>query len=121
MDRTEQIADLQTLGAGAAAEKFAAELAAVLENIRDPNTEAEAKRKIVLEFVFVPTSDRERVAVGISARSAFAATKPTSDVMFVGSQQGEPVATVMHDADGQSQDPRQGVLPIDTQRGKAAP
>jgi len=111
MDRVEQVADLQTIGAGAVAEKFAAELAAVLKNIRDPNTEAEAKRKIVLEFVFVPTSDRERVAVGISARSAFAATKPTSDVMFVGRKDGETVGTVMHGPDG-PEDPRQGVLPI---------
>jgi hypothetical protein len=110
--RTEQIADLHTVGHGAAAEKFAAELKAVLENIRDPNTEAEAKRKIVLEFTFAPNADREMVAVGISARSVFAATKPTSEIMFVGRQNGETVGTVMHGPDGQAQDPRQGVLPL---------
>ena len=109
--RVEQLADLQTIGAGAAAEKFAAELRAVLENIRDPNTEAEAKRKIVMEWVFVPDADREVVGIGISARSVFAATKPTSEVMFIGRQQGETVATVMHGTHGPD-DPRQGVLPM---------
>src|SRR5258708_2342750 len=107
--RVEQLADLYTLGAGAAAEKFAAELAAVLENIRDPNTQADAKRKIVMEWIFMPDGDREAVQVAITARSAFAATKPTSEVMFVGRKDGQMVATVMH---GEQTDPRQGVFPI---------
>lgn len=96
--RTEQLANLQSLGAGAVDEKFQAELRAVLENIKDPNTEATAKRKIVLEFVFIPDKKREVVQALISARSVFAATQPTSEVMFVGRQAGEIVATVIHGA-----------------------
>lgn len=110
-ERIEQLADINTVGAGAAAEKFAAELKAVLENIRDPNTQADAKRKIVIEWVFEPDQDRELVKTSISARSVFAATKPTSEMMFIGRQAGETVATVMHGANG-PEDPRQGVLPI---------
>ena len=116
--RVEQIADLQTIGAGAAAEKFQAELRAVLENIRDPNTQAKAKRKIVLEYVFLPDEDREKVLVGISARSILPSTKPSGDVMFVGSKGGEAIATVMHGANG-PEDPRQGILDISTGTGKA--
>lgn len=109
--RVEQLADILTLGAGAAVEKFAEELKAVLKNIRDPNTQADAKRKIVMEWAFEPDGDREVVKVAITARSVFAATKPTSEVMFIGRQDGQTVGTVMHGADG-SEDPRQGVLQI---------
>lgn len=111
MDRVEQIADLQTIGAGAAAEKFSAALRDVLDNIRDPNTLAKAKRKIIIEYVFMPDEDREKVGVAISARSALPASKPSSDLMFIGRHNGETVATVMH-SDGKPEDPRQGVLDI---------
>lgn len=110
--RIEQLADLNTIGAGAAAEKFAAELRAVLENIRDPNTDPKARRKIVLEYVFHPEQDREAVLVAITARSVLGSTKPSSDVMYVGRHQGETVGTVMHGPDGEPVDPRQGVLSL---------
>lgn len=107
VQRIEQMADLSTIGGGAIAEKFAAELKAVLANIKDPNTESDAKRKITIEFVFKPDSDRERIFTAISAHSTLAATRPTGDVLYLGKQDGELVATVM-----QGQDPRQGVLEI---------
>lgn len=114
--RVEQLADINTIGAGAAGEKFKAELQAVLENIRDLNTQPDAKRKIVMEWVFEPDEDRERVLVAITARSVFAATKPSGEVMYVGSKGGETVATVLpRNEDGS--DARQGVLAIKT--GKA--
>jgi len=113
--REEKIANLQTLGAGAAAEKFDAELRAVLENIRDPNIQAKAKRKIVLEYVFLPDEDREKVLVGISARSILPSSKPSGDVMYVGSKGGEAIGTVMYGPNG-PEDPRQGVLDIKTRK-----
>jgi hypothetical protein len=113
--RVEQLADIHTLGAGAAAEKFAAELEAVLENIRDPNTQADANRKIIMEWIFKPGDNREVVAVAITARSVFAATKPTSEVMWVGSKAGQPVATVLHGGG----DPRQPVLALKPRDGAA--
>lgn len=109
-ERIEHLADLHTIGAGAVAEKFAAELKAVLENIQDPNTQADAKRKIILEFILEPSEDRERVAVAITARSVFAATKPTSELLWLGTQNGAPIATVLHGALGEN--PHQGVLPM---------
>jgi hypothetical protein len=110
--RTEEIADLSTLGAGATAEKFAAELRAVLENIRDPNTDPKAKRKISLEFVFHPAEDRETVMVSITTKSTLGKTKPAGDVMYVGKHEGELVGTVVHGPGGEVLDPRQGVLSL---------
>ena len=113
----EQVADLNTIGCGVAREKFAAELAAVLANINDPNTEPTAKRKVVLEFVFQPDDDREVVATLINSRSVLAATKPTSDVIWLGTRDGEMVATVVHP---EPIDPRQGVLPLTKEEGTHA-
>jgi hypothetical protein len=116
MERVEKLADLQTLGAGVAAEKFAAELGRVLENIRDPNTDPKATRKVALTFEFHPAEDREQVMVVIKGRSLLAATKPSAATMWVGSKDGQPVATVLLHAPGEDEDPRQGVLPLN--RGK---
>src|SRR5258708_36373960 len=66
--RVEQLADLYTLGAGAAAEKFAAELAAVLENIRHPNTQTDATRKSVMECICMPDGHREAGTVAVTTR-----------------------------------------------------
>lgn len=111
-ERVEQLADIATLGAGAAAEKFLTALKAVLENIRDVNTEPSAHRKIALTWEFVPEDDRERVKVLISAKAVLAGTKPVSEVMYVGRVAGETVGTVVHGVPA-TEDPRQGVLNID--------
>lgn len=115
-ERIEQLADLTTLGNGAALEKFGHELAKVVENIRDPNTDAKAKRKIILEIVFLPQEDREAVATLVAARCVLASTKPSSDLMFVGRREGKTIATVLHGA--RDKDPRQGILPIDRKAGE---
>lgn len=108
--RIEQLADLTTIGAGATAEKFQAELRGILDNIRDPNTDPRAKRKIVLEFVFLPAEDREMVMVSITTKSVLGKTKPAGDVMYVGRHEGRTVGTVVHGPGGEPVDPRQGVL-----------
>lgn len=113
-NREEQLADLHSIGAGAATELFAAELKRVLENIRDANTEAEGKRKITLTFLFKPNADREVVATLISASSTLATSKPVSETLWVGRKDGEVVGTVVHAVD---EDPRQGVLAMPTQGG----
>jgi len=110
-NREEQLADLHSIGAGAALELFGAELRRVLENIRDPATEAEGKRKITLEFVFKPNESREMVATLISAKSTLAATKPVSEVLWVGRKDGQVVGTVVHAAEPE-ENPNQGVLPM---------
>jgi len=119
VNRVEQLADISTLGAGAAAEKFATALKAVLENVRDPNTEAEARRKVVLTWEFVPEPDRERVKVMISARTALAGTKPVSEVLYIGKLDGQTVGTVVHGVPI-PEDPRQGVLSIESKTAGGA-
>jgi hypothetical protein len=111
-EREERLADLNTIGAGVALEKFAVELEAVLRNIRDPNTEAKAKRRIVIAFTFLPNADREVVQTEISAKSILAGTRATSDTLWLGIQSGHPVATVVRSGE----DPRQGTLKLETSK-----
>jgi hypothetical protein len=51
-------ADLVTICRGAAMELFQSALAQVNNNIKDPNTSAGKKRKIILSFEFAPSLDR---------------------------------------------------------------
>jgi hypothetical protein len=112
----ELLADLNTIGDGAAVEKFEHALQAVLRNIRDPNTTPKAKRKVVIEFVFVPTEDRERAAVLIDARTVLASNRPTMSDVFIGrSKDGAEVATVLH-RPSPGTDPRQGVIDFPAKR-----
>ena len=116
--RVEKLADLTTLGAGAAIEKFQSALRDVMDNIKDPNTQAKAKRKIVLEFLFLPQEDREMVMVGITAKSVLPSTKPTADTLFIGRRDGETVGTVLRGEDGDTTDHRQGILPLTRKAGE---
>jgi hypothetical protein len=65
---------LANIGGGAAVEKFAEELDRVIENILDPNTEAKAKRKIVLEVCIAPNHERGFGAITISSVAKLAPT-----------------------------------------------
>lgn len=67
---TKKIIDLSTFAEGAVSERFDAELQSVLENIQDPNTEAEKARKITLTVTIVPNEQRNLADVKVSAKSA---------------------------------------------------
>ena len=84
--------DLNTVGGGAALEKFDAELAKVITNIRDPNTDPKAKREIVLKFVFSPDVDRESAAVVIGSSCKLASDAPHGTKMFITNEAGQDVA-----------------------------
>lgn len=68
---------------GALEERFAGELSRVLDNIRDPNTPAIGKRKIVIEFVFDPEDSREVGEVECKVSSKPQGTKRLASRMFI--------------------------------------
>lgn len=90
--RKEQVS-LETLGFGAAAEMFQAELEKVVFNIQDPNTKPELKRNITLKLVIKPTKDRSMCAVEIHCDSKLAPALPFESTMFVGVEHGVAVAS----------------------------
>jgi hypothetical protein len=68
---------------GALEERFAGELARVLDNVRDPNVPALGKRKITVEFVLDPNEDREVGDIDVSVKSKGNAQKTLKARMFI--------------------------------------
>lgn len=93
---------IETIGGGALNELFAAELARVLTNIADPNTDGQTKRVISIAVTFKPTKDREVVDVELKCSSKLAGIVTVSTRVFMGKAQGKLIAV--------EQDPRQSTL-----------
>lgn len=100
MERHERV-NLETLGHGAATELFEAELNAVIANILDPNTKADAVRTITLKLKVKPDKKaRTMCSAEISCESKLAASMPFETTMFVGMEHGEAVATEYNPSQG---------------------
>jgi hypothetical protein len=72
-----------TVADGALVELFDEAWRQVLENIGDPNTEAEAVRRISLEISVVPSEDRSLAAVSVRPKVKLAATQGHSSAVFL--------------------------------------
>jgi hypothetical protein len=75
---------LATIARGSAMERFEDALAEVVENITDPNTDAEEKRKITLDIVFDPSPERMVVGVQVLCKTKLAPPSSTTSVVYVG-------------------------------------
>lgn len=102
---------LDTIGGGALSELFGAELARILANIADPNTDATAKRSISITVSVKPKGDREVADVELKCSSKLAGITTVSTQLFMGRHQGKLIAV--------ENDPRQSNL-FDPARPKAA-
>ncbi len=81
---------LDSIGGGALAELFAAELAKVLANIADPNTDERATRSISLTVSFKPR-ERDAADISLSCNSKLAGTVAFRSQVFMGRQNGKLV------------------------------
>lgn len=70
--------DLNDLAGGALRERFNMEWEKVLQNIKDPNTIAKAKRKVILTLTLEPDEEREIAIVDIEAKATIAPPKGVS-------------------------------------------
>jgi ectoine hydroxylase-related dioxygenase (phytanoyl-CoA dioxygenase family) len=83
---------LMALANGAVIERIEDETRAVLENILDPNTDAEAVRKITATFSFKPDEKRRSVTVEVAISSKTAAATKVKTMIFIGhGHDGEPI------------------------------
>ncbi|MBU1699067.1 MAG: hypothetical protein KJ970_13320 [Candidatus Eisenbacteria bacterium] len=89
---------LVSLAAGAAGELFDYELANVLANIDDPNTKADAVRKITLEISIKPSKDREMAEILISCRPKLPVYQPATATIFMGRKAGKMLAFMRNPA-----------------------
>lgn len=68
---------------GGVPEVFARELAEVLANIADPNTEPDKTRGLTLKFTFKPLDDRSGAIVSFSCRPVLQPVKVASSPVFL--------------------------------------
>jgi hypothetical protein len=68
----------------------------VLGNIMDENTDPEAKRRIKIEVVFKPSSDRASAQVAIHVGTKTVATQPIPATVVFGEVRGRLVAKDQH-------------------------
>jgi hypothetical protein len=78
-----KIKDLDKLMDGAVTELFRHEFIKLLDNICDPNTRAEAVRKITLCISVKPNSERSGAAFNVAVKSSPAPLTPLSQTVFI--------------------------------------
>lgn len=77
------ISNLDQIAGGALAEKFNDEMAKVLENIYDPNTEAEKARTITISIKVQPDQDRDSAVLTINCVSKIVAPKAVATRVYI--------------------------------------
>lgn len=91
-DRKINVLSIGNICNGALPELFNRELDKVLENINDPDTDADKKRSITIELVFVPFSDRSGAAVELKAKTKLVGVPSVGSTVFIGKHEGRLVA-----------------------------
>lgn len=89
---------IDTVARGAGEVLFQHNLAKVVENIRDPNTNPRKPRKITLTFTITPNEKRNEATITIDASCRLVASKPMDSHLFIGEHLGVPQA-VEHNPD----------------------
>jgi hypothetical protein len=84
--------DLMNIANGAAIELFDHQLAKVMENIADLNTDSKAARTITLKVTFAPFPDRSGALVELKCTSSLVGTTPAQGKVFVTKRGGRLVA-----------------------------
>lgn len=84
------------MAAGAIEEKVDYEVSRVIENIIDPNTKPDAKRKITITLEFQPDSERKHINLSATAKSTLVPTASVNTSMMITSDgNGEMVIAEM--------------------------
>ncbi len=79
-----KIIDLNEFACGAMAEQVNIELAKVLKNIADPNTDYKAKRKLVITLTFTTDESRDMTVVDVKTQSKLAPQKALNTKILIG-------------------------------------
>lgn len=83
---------LDTIAAGAVAEKFQGELSKVLSNIEDPNTPAMKKRAITIKITFAPNKERSEAIIIVDSNCTLVASERCDTHVYLGRHKGSLVA-----------------------------
>ena len=83
--------NLLEMMSGAVGERVSYELAKIMRNCKDLNTEAKKARTLTVEFSIVPTDARDSAAVRVSVKSKLVPVKALDTTLLIGGTQDEPV------------------------------
>jgi hypothetical protein len=84
VEREENGVSLETLGQGAAVERFNLALQDALDNIQDVNTPAKTKRVVTLKATIAPSEDRDIGNIMVDVSTKLAPIKPFDVRVFMG-------------------------------------
>lgn len=96
MDQEREDLSLSNICGGAVEEVFQREWAKLLENIGDINTDAEAKRKLTLEFTITPFEDRSGAQITFYCKSKTVPVEAVKGTVFL-QRRGIVMVAVPHD------------------------
>lgn len=71
------------MAGGAFEEKVDDEVTRVIDNILDPNTKPDAKRKITVTLEFQPDAERKHISLFVSVKSALVPSAPAATSMVI--------------------------------------
>lgn len=74
---------IMEMARGAFMERADYEMARVVDNILDVNTNATTKRKMTITLEFVPDDRRQNVGVSATVKSTLAATNPVKTSLYI--------------------------------------
>lgn len=82
--------NLSSLASGGVQENFDMEVKKLLENVQDPNTDAEKPRKLVMTLTLQPDESRELIKLDSQIKLTMAPTKSVTTNLIAGlNQSGE--------------------------------
>jgi hypothetical protein len=73
---------------GAIMERVNYEMGKVIDNILDPNTKADAKRKLTITMTLTPSADRKTIDVKTVSKATLVATDAVTTGLFITSKPG---------------------------------
>jgi hypothetical protein len=114
----EQPVTLFTLANGAAAELFDEELTKVVQNILDPNTEADTVREISLKVRIVPDDTRRMASVSVQVVSKIGPIIGAATQFFFGKRAGQCFAVEANPSQGQLFDKPAKPIGVNFETGK---
>lgn len=76
--------DLSQVAGGALQEKINIEMDKIARNLRDPNTSAKTKRKLVIELSFTSDEEREIIHTETQVKTTLAGVKGVNTKMLLG-------------------------------------
>lgn len=75
---------------GALEERFQVELARVIENMADPNTDPEQPRRITITMIFKPDKERRKCGIALDVVSKLVGPDGLFTEAYIGRDQGRP-------------------------------